>query len=59
MFFVLVILVSLILATPVTIVVDGPIIPGLLAAVAAMSLAIVGLRIRPREAGFLSSVIGP
>ena len=59
MSFVLVILVSLILATPITIIFDGPIIPGLLAAVAAMSLAIVGLRIRPREAGFLSSVIGP
>lgn len=59
MSFVLVILVSLILATPITIIFDGPIIPGVLAAVAAMSLAIVGLRICPREASFLSSVIGP
>jgi hypothetical protein len=59
MSFVLVILVSLILATPLTIIFDGPNVPGLLAAVAAISLAIVGLRIRPREAGFLLSVIGP
>ena len=59
MFLVLVILILLIFATPVTIVVDGPITLGLLAATAAMSLAIVGLRIRPREAGFLSSAIVP
>jgi hypothetical protein len=59
MSFVLVVLVSLILATPLTIIFDGPIVLGLLAVVAAMSLAIVGLRIRPREAGFLLSVTGP
>ena len=59
MFSTLVILVLLIFATPITIIFDGPIIPGLLAAVAAMSVAIVGLRIRPGEAGFLSTVIRP
>jgi hypothetical protein len=59
MFLVLVILILLIFATPVTIIVDGPLTLGLLAATAATSLAIVGLRIRPREAGFLSSAIVP
>ena len=55
----LVILVLLILATPVTIIFDGPIVVGLLAAAGAVSVAIVGVRIRPGEAGFLSMVIRP
>src|ERR1039457_7031370 len=38
---------------------DGPIIHGLIIAVMAVSVAIVALRIRPGEAGFLSSVIRP
>ena len=59
MSFALVILVSLILATPFTIIFDGPIILGLLAVAASASLVIVGLRIRPGEAAFLSSVIRP
>ena len=55
----LIILVLLILATPITIILNGPTIAGLLAAAAAISVAIVGIRIRPREAGFLSAVIRP
>ena len=59
MFFTLLILVLLIFATPITIIFDGLIIQGLVAAVAAMSVAIVAVRIRPGEAGFLSTVIRP
>ena len=59
MFFTLPILVLLILATPVTIIFDGPIVQGVVAAIAAVSLGMVALRIRPGEAGFLSSVIRP
>src|SRR5262249_44173900 len=59
MSFVLIIIVSLVLATPLTIIFDGPIVLGLFAAVTAVSLAIVGLSIRPREAGFLSSITSP
>ena len=59
MFVTLPILVLLILATPVTIIFDGPIIQGVVAAIAAVSLGAVALRIRPGEAGFLSSVIRP
>ena len=59
MSFVLVILVSLVLTTPATIIYDGPIVLGLLAAVAAVALVMVGFSIRPREAGFLSNVITP
>ncbi len=53
------ILVLLIFATPLTIIFDGPIVQGLIAAVAAVSVAIVAVRIRPGEAGFLSTLIWP
>lgn len=59
MFFTLLILVLLILASPVTVIFDGLITQGLVAAVAAMSIAIVAVRIRPGEAGFLSTVTRP
>lgn len=49
----------LIVTTPVSLLFDGPIIHGLVTAAAAVSVAIVGLRIRPGEAGFLSTVIRP
>jgi hypothetical protein len=52
-------LVLLIVTTPVILIFDGPIIHGLVTAAAAVSLAIVALRIRPGEAGFLSTVIRP
>src|SRR5450631_1976015 len=52
-------LVLLIVTTPVILIFDGPIIHGLVTATAAVSLAIVALRIRPGEAGFLSTVIRP
>ena len=55
----LIVLVLLILAMPIAIILNGPTIEGLLAAAAAISLAIVGIRIRPRETGFLSAVIRP
>ena len=59
MFITLPILVLLIFASPLTIIFDGPIIQGLVAAVAAVPVAIVALRIRPGEAVFLSTVIQP
>jgi len=49
----------LIVTTPAILVFDLPILHGLVTAVAAVSVAIVALRIRPGEAGFLSSVIRP
>ena len=49
----------LIVTTPVILLFDGPIIQGVVTAVAALSVAIVALRIRPGEAGFLSTVIRP
>ena len=49
----------LIFVAPATIMFDGPIAQGLLAAVAAASCAIIGGRIRPGEAVFLSAVIRP
>ena len=52
-------LVLLIVTTPVILLFDGPIIHGLVIAAAAVSVAIVALRIRPGEAGFLSTVIRP
>src|SRR5450631_1503350 len=52
-------LVLLIVTTPVILIFDGPIIHGLVIAVMAVSVAIVALRFRPGEAGFLSSVIRP
>jgi hypothetical protein len=59
MFFTLLILVLLVLATPVAIIIDGPIVQGVVAAIAAVSVGIIALRIRPGEAGFLSRVIRP
>ena len=53
------ILVLLILSSPLCLIFDGPITYGLIAAAAAVSVAIVGLRIRPGEAEFLSSLIRP
>ena len=50
----------LIVTTPVILVFDGPIIHGFVIAAAAVSVAIVAIRIRPGEADFLlSSVIRP
>ena len=49
----------LIVTTPVILVFDGPIINGLVIAAAALSVAIVALRIHQGEADFLSSVIRP
>lgn len=55
----LLIIILLIFATPLMVVFDGPIMQGLVTVTAAVSVAIVALRIRPGEAGFLSSVIRP
>ena len=52
-------LVLLILTSPLCLIFDGPITYGLIAAAAAVLVAIVGLRIRPGEAEFLSSLIRP
>src|SRR5882672_965176 len=49
----------LILTSPAILVFDGPIIHGLIIAAAALSVAIIALRIRPGEADFLSSVVRP
>jgi hypothetical protein len=59
MLLVLIFLALLIATTPIIIIFDGPIIQGLVTAVAAVSVAIVSVRIRPGEAGFLSTVIWP
>src|SRR6478752_1265660 len=59
MFSTLLILVLVVFATPITILFDGVITQGLVAAIAALSLAIVALQIRPGEAGFLYGVIRP
>ena len=50
------ILILLIIATPVIVIFDGPITHGLITLVVALSVAIIALRIRTGEAGFLSSV---
>ena len=50
-------LILLIVVTPITLLFDGPIVHGLIIAAAAVSVAIVALRIRPGEIGFLSTVI--
>ena len=55
----LVILNLLILVAPFIVIFDGPVIRALIAAAAAVTMAIVGGRIRPGEAGFLSTAIGP
>ena len=49
----------LIVTTPLILIFDGPIFHGVVVAAAAVLVAIVGFRIRPGEAGFLSSVIRP
>ena len=59
MSFALRILILLISATPIAIIFDGLVIQGFVAAIAAVLLAIVALRIRPGEADFLFSVIRP
>ena len=59
MTFVLLILVLLIFAIPITIIFEGIIAQALVAVVAAMLLVIVAVRIRPGEAGFLSTVVRP
>jgi hypothetical protein len=55
----LAILFLVIVASPIAVIVNGPAIAGLLAAAAAISVAIVGMRIRPGEAGFLATMIRP
>lgn len=52
-------LVLLILASPLYLIFDGPLIHGVIGAVAAVLVAIIGLRIRSGEAEFLSSLIRP
>lgn len=59
MFFAQLILVLLILATPLTIIFNGPIVQGVVVAIAAVSVGMIALRIRPGEAGFLSDVSRP
>jgi hypothetical protein len=49
----------LIVTTPAILVIDGPIIQGLVIAATAISVALVAVRTRPGEADFLSSVIRP
>jgi len=52
-------LVVLILALPAVVILDGPIVQGVVTATAAALTAIVGFRIRPGEAGYLWSVVRP
>ncbi len=47
----------LIIITPACLLVDGPITHGLVTAVAAVSVAVVAVRMRPGEAGFLVTTI--
>ena len=49
----------LIVITPLVLIFDGPIIYGLVLAVAAVLTGIIAVRIRPGEARFLSSVVRP
>lgn len=49
----------LIMTTPIIMVFNGPIIDGLILAATSVSVAIVAFRIRPGEAGFLSTTIRP
>jgi hypothetical protein len=49
----------LVLASPLFLIFDGPIAYGIVAAATAVLVAVVGLRTRPGEAGFLSSLILP
>jgi hypothetical protein len=50
---------SLIIAAPAFLFIDGPIAYGFVASATALSLLIIGLRIRPGEASFLSAIILP
>src|SRR4029078_8736559 len=59
MFFPSFLLVLLVFSAPVAILADGPFVHGLIAAAAAVSIAVIVLRIRPGEAGFLSALIRP
>jgi hypothetical protein len=52
-------LLLLIVTTPALIILDGPIVHGLITAAAAVSVGIVALRIRPGEIDFLATVIRP
>jgi hypothetical protein len=52
-------LLLIIATTPAILVFDGPILYGAVMAAAAVLLAIIGIRIRPGEAGYLWSVIRP
>ena len=52
-------LVLLILSSPLCLIFDGPLTYGLITATAAVLVAIIGLRIRPGEVEFLSSLIRP
>ena len=52
-------LIGLIGVSPVFCIINGPIIHGFLSAYAALAVAIVGLSIRPGEAGYLSQIIRP
>jgi hypothetical protein len=57
MFPALLLLALFVLGSPLFLIFDGPIVYGAVAAITAVLVAIVGLRIRPGEAGFLSSLI--
>jgi hypothetical protein len=59
MFLVPLFLALVIITTPITFIFDGPITHGLIMAVVAAPVAIVALRIRAGEAGFLLSAIRP
>lgn len=59
MLLVLFFLVFLIIDAPAILVFDGPIVHGLITAAAAVLLALIGLRIRPGEAGFLAAITRP
>ena len=59
MFIAPIVLALLIISTPVTLIVDGPIVHGLVTAAAATSVASIALQFRPGEAQFLSLLIRP
>lgn len=59
MFFPLLFLILLVFAAPITIIFDGLVAKAVIGAIAAISAAKIGVRIRPGEAGFLLAVIRP
>lgn len=59
MFLPWILLVLLVFSAPIAVIADGPVVQGLVAGAAAVSIAIIVLRIRPGEAGFLSAVVRP